>query len=167
MKTNGDLAGYGRVKGSPGGEYYQAWARYYVKFFDAYASHNISYWGLTTGNEPINGYIPFFPFNCLGFTAYSQRDFVKKDLGPILEKAGYITPTREGELAEKKDSKKTQLKLMIMDDQRYLMPLWPKVILGDSDAAKYVWGIAFHWYGNWLSPAGKISIDQSRFRIMP
>lgn len=31
MKTNGDIAGRGKLKGSPGGQYYQTWAHYYVK----------------------------------------------------------------------------------------------------------------------------------------
>ena len=36
--------------------------------------------------------------------------------------------------------------LMIMDDQRVHLPGWADTILGDPDAAKYVAGIALHWY---------------------
>lgn len=31
MKTNGDLAGRGRLKGNPGQPYYKTWAQYYVR----------------------------------------------------------------------------------------------------------------------------------------
>ncbi len=31
MKNNNDLAGKGSLKGEPGGEYYKAWAKYFVK----------------------------------------------------------------------------------------------------------------------------------------
>jgi glucosylceramidase len=62
-----------------------------------------------------------------------ERDFVKLDLGPALEKAGYD---------------KKNLKLMIHDNQRPNVYHWTDVILKDKDAAKYVSGTAFHWYAN-------------------
>lgn len=36
-------------------EYLSIWAKYYLKFFDAYKEHNISFWGVTTQNEPFDG----------------------------------------------------------------------------------------------------------------
>lgn len=39
-------------------KYYQPWADYYIDFFDAYLKENISFWGLTTGNEPATGLTP-------------------------------------------------------------------------------------------------------------
>lgn len=38
-------------------EYYQLWADYYLKFFEAYAENNVTFWALTTQNEPRTGYI--------------------------------------------------------------------------------------------------------------
>lgn len=142
MKDNGDLAGRGKLKGKSGEKYYQTWAKYYVKFLDAYKNEGIDVWGLTTGNEPINGLIPRFPFNCMAFTPAQQRDFVKNDLGPALKEAGYFTSVDD----------EASIKIMIVDDQRYTLPFYTSKILGDKDAAKYVSGIAFHWYGNWLAP---------------
>ena len=47
----------------------------------------------------------------MGFTAELQRDFIGLDLGPALHAAGY------------KD-----VQLMILDDQRLMLPAWPKTV---------------------------------------
>lgn len=36
---------------------YQPWADYFVKFLDAYKQNNISFWGITTGNEPKTAFL--------------------------------------------------------------------------------------------------------------
>lgn len=90
-------------------------------------------WGLTIENEPKAGNDSNYKFNCLGFTPELQRDFIKLDLGPILEAAGYGLNTTD---------------LMIFDDQRSNIHIWTDTILKDKDAAKYVSGTAFHWYEN-------------------
>lgn len=38
-------------------EYYQLWADYYIKFFDAYAENDVKFWALTTQNEPRTGFL--------------------------------------------------------------------------------------------------------------
>lgn len=38
-------------------EYYQLWADYFIKFFEAYAEHNVTFWATTIQNEPATGYI--------------------------------------------------------------------------------------------------------------
>uniref|UniRef100_A0A914C648 Glucosylceramidase n=1 Tax=Acrobeloides nanus TaxID=290746 RepID=A0A914C648_9BILA len=40
------------------------------------------------------------------------------------------------------------LKVMIMDTNRYMLPDFPATVLSDPDAAKYVDGIAIHWYAD-------------------
>jgi glucosylceramidase len=90
-------------------------------------------WGITIVNEPGCGNSPNYSFNCLGFTAESERDFLKMDLGPALTKAGYD---------------KNNLKIMIFDDQRPELPHAADTILKDLESAKYVSGIAFHYYNN-------------------
>lgn len=62
MKTNGEWGGISFLKQN----YYQIWANYYVKFFEEYAKHNISFWGVTTQNEPSNGLTPT-DINSIGF----------------------------------------------------------------------------------------------------
>lgn len=133
MKTNKDMSGRGTLMGKPNGTYYKTWAQYFVKFLDAYKEHNVSFWGITAQNEPTSGFVPFYPFQTMGFTAASQRDFIKFDLGPALKRAGYGPD---------------KLMLLILDDQRVFLPYWADVVLADPDAAKYVSGVAFHWYWN-------------------
>lgn len=39
-------------------EMYQVWANYLVKFLMEYNKQDISFWGITTGNEPLTAYLP-------------------------------------------------------------------------------------------------------------
>ncbi|KAH8041158.1 hypothetical protein HPB51_013818 [Rhipicephalus microplus] len=104
---------------------------HYLRFVQEYERHGVPIWGLTTQNEPTTGFVPGFRWQTLGFSAKSQRDFVKLDLGPALAEAGYGVD---------------KLQLMILDDSRLVLPHWANVVLGDPDAAKYVGGVAVHWY---------------------
>lgn len=52
MKTREVWEGYSLLKK----ENYQTWTDYAVKFFDEYAKHNVTFWGMTSGNEPSLGY---------------------------------------------------------------------------------------------------------------
>lgn len=146
MKTNNNMTGKGTIKGSPGGEYFKAWANYFVKFIKAYKDHGIDIWGLTAQNEPFDGMITGFPFQCLGWTAELQRDFIAKDLGPALDANGL-----------------GHVKLMILDDQRIFLPYWPEVVLKDPNAAKYVSGIAVHWYSDLVIPTSALDLTYAKF----
>ena len=84
---------------------------YFDRYLDAYAAQDIAFWGLTAQNEPRDGYIPNFPFNCMGWTATTQRNFISENLGPVLVDAGY-----------------GDLNLMIMDDQRNNLPHWAETV---------------------------------------
>lgn len=57
MKTNNDFKGNGTLIGPEGGKYYQAWANYYLKFFQAYKKYNLNFWALTAQNEPTDGFL--------------------------------------------------------------------------------------------------------------
>ncbi|KAH8041156.1 hypothetical protein HPB51_013816 [Rhipicephalus microplus] len=149
MKTNGELEGLGFLKGLPGGPYYKTWAKYHIRFIQEYEKQGVPIWGLTTQNEPTSGFVPFYPWQTLGFTACSQRDFITLDLGPALEHAGYGAG---------------KVKVMIFDDNRLFLPLWANLesnllvlvgkILSDHEAAKYVHGVGVHWYQNkFVGPA--------------
>lgn len=146
MKTNNNMTGRGAIKGQPGGKYHKAWANYFVKFLQAYKDQGVDIWGLTTQNEPTDGDIPGFKFQCLGWIPQTQRDFVAKDLGPALEAAGF-----------------GHVKLMIFDDQRELLPYWTEVVLSDPEAAKYVSGVAIHWYIDLLVPPSFIDKAYDQF----
>ena len=105
-----------------------AWAEYYVKFIKTYEGKGIPVWGLTVQNEPMARQ----RWESCIFTAEDERDFIKNYLGPTLRKEG---------LADKK--------IIAWDHNRDMMYQRASVILNDADAAKYVWGIGFHWYETW------------------
>ncbi|XP_044304626.1 lysosomal acid glucosylceramidase-like isoform X2 [Varanus komodoensis] len=147
MKTNGAMTGRGTLKGQPGDKYHKTWANYFIRFLDEYAKHNVTFWAITAGNEPMAGNILFYPFQCLGFSAEHQRDFIAKDLGPALANSSH-----------------KGIDLIILDDQRILLPFWAEVVLKDPVASSYVNGIGVHWYLDFLAPTDlSLLITHRRF----
>ncbi|KAK3799329.1 hypothetical protein RRG08_048836 [Elysia crispata] len=146
MKDNKNMTGKGSLLGKPGGPYYKTWANYFVRFLQEYEKQNITFWGMTAQNEPIDGLESEFPFQCMGYTPEMYRDFIKMDLGPALEKAGY-----------------GKVKLMMLDDQRLFLIEWAKVVLGDPVASKYIAGIGIHWYLDTFLPASLITDAHNLF----
>ncbi|KAG7161551.1 Lysosomal acid glucosylceramidase-like 4, partial [Homarus americanus] len=142
MKTNNDYVGYGQLLP----EMYQPWANYFVKFLDRYGEEGVNFWGVTAQNEPIDGYVPGFYFNCMGWTAEQQRLWVAENLGPTLKAHG-----------------NDDVILMILDDQRYELPRWAKKVLNDTVAAQYVNGFAVHWYGDDYAPASLLQETHDLF----
>jgi glucosylceramidase len=67
--------------------------------------------------------------SCL-YSAEQERDFVRDHLGPALHAAGL-----------------GEVRIVVWDHNRDLMVERASVIYGDPEAAKYVWGTGFHWYG--------------------
>jgi glucosylceramidase len=120
MKTNGEMNNGGSLKP----EYRDAWARYFVRYIQEYAKDGIPIWGLTVQNEPAAKQTWD---SCL-YSGEEERDFVRDHLGPTLEKAGLDT------------------KIIIWDHNRDIMYERAKAVLDDPVAAKYVWGVGFHWY---------------------
>jgi len=121
MKDNGSMLHGGKLKP----EYYDSWAQYFGKFIHAYEREGIPIWGLTVQNEPLANQT----WESCIYSAEEERDFVKNHLGPALRKAG---------LNDKK--------IVIWDHNRSLMYQRASVVLDDPEAAKYVWGVGFHWY---------------------
>jgi len=108
MKTNNAFIGYGSLKP----KYYQVWADYFVKFLSHYSDHNVSFWAVTTQNEPQDGNIPGFFFNCMGWRAEEQRDWVKDNLGPTLHSR----------------NQSRHVKIIIYDDQRATLATWTRTV---------------------------------------
>jgi glucosylceramidase len=124
MKDNNSMLRGGKLKP----EFYQPWANYFTKFIKSYEKEGIPVWGITIQNEPMANQ----KWESCIYYAEDERDFLKKYLGP--------TMAREG-LGDKK--------IIVWDHNRDLMVERANVILGDKEAAKYVWGMGFHWYEDW------------------
>lgn len=128
MKDNNSMLEGGKLKE----DFKQSWANYYVKFIKTYEAKGIPVWGLTVQNEPMAKQ----KWESCIYTAEDERDFVKKYLGPTLQKAG---------LGAKK--------LIVWDHNRDLAYQRATTILNDAAAAKFVWGVGYHWYETWTGSA--------------
>ncbi|KAF1755500.1 hypothetical protein GCK72_011950 [Caenorhabditis remanei] len=142
MKVTGRMRGGGAMRNDE--KVYKAYANYFVKFFEAYSSHSIPFWGLTIQNEPSTGADMTWRWQTMNYTAETMRDFLKDFLGPQLKGNKLTEP----------------LKVMVLDDGRGLLPGWADTIFNDTEANKYADGIAVHWYGNLYSPAVLLDITQ-------
>jgi glucosylceramidase len=121
MKDNHDMLQGGHLLP----QFFDAWANYYVKFIQAYQKEGIPIWGLTVQNEPMSKQT----WESCIYSAEDERGFLKNHLGPALARA---------KLSDKK--------VMIWDHNRNLVYQRAKEVLDDPSAAKYVWGVAYHWY---------------------
>src|SRR2546430_14774650 len=74
------------------------------------------------------------------YQATDERDFVKNYLGPAMVEQGL-----------------RGVHVMVWDHNRDLIVQRAQTILDDPAAAKYEWGIAFHWYEDW--PGGTQMYD--------
>jgi glucosylceramidase len=124
MKTNNSMLQGGKLKT----EFAQPWANYYVKFIQAYEKEGIPVWGVSLQNEPMATQ----RWESCIYTAEEERDFLKNFLGPTMHKAGYAGK-----------------KIIVWDHNRDLMVHRANVLFGDPQAAKYAWGMGFHWYEDW------------------
>jgi glucosylceramidase len=124
MKNNNDMLHGGKLRP----EFYQAWANYYAKFIKSYQKAGIPIWGISIQNEPMATQ----KWESCIYSAEEERDFLKNYLGP--------TMAREG-LSDKK--------IIAWDHNRDLVNQRATTILTDPKAARFVWGIGYHWYEPW------------------
>lgn len=124
MKDNNDILHGGKLKP----DFYQPWANYFVKFIQAYEKEGVPIWGMTIQNEPMATQT----WESCVFSATAERDFLKNNLGPTLAKEG---------LGDKK--------IVMWDHNRDLLFQRASTLLDDPEAAKYAWGVGFHWYEDW------------------
>ena len=122
MKSNGEMNHGGRLRP----ECRAAWAQCYVRFIRAYEAEGVPVWGVSVQNEPA----ALQRWDSCLYTAEEERDFVRDHLGPALHDAGLA-----------------RIKIVVWDHNRDVMVERASVIYSDAEAAKYVWGTGFHWYG--------------------
>lgn len=124
MKDNNNMLRGGKLLPA----YYDAWANYFPKFIEAYEKEGIPIWGISVQNETMARQT----WESCIYTAEEERDFLKYHLGPVMAKNG---------MSDKK--------IVVWDHNRDLINQRANVIFEDSVAAKYAWGIGFHWYETW------------------
>jgi glucosylceramidase len=119
MKTNDSLKG-GHLKP----EYYDAFARYFVKYIEGMKAAGIDIGAITVENEPLN------PKNTPSMAMFAPEEdtFIANSLGPAFRKAGIRTGIQ-------------------VYDHNPDVPSYPLSILADPAANQYVEGTAFHLYG--------------------
>jgi len=127
MKDNNSFIG-----GSLQTQYYSVYAQYFVKYIQALEKENIPVWGLTLQNEPMANQT----WESCYFSAEDERDYIRDYLGPTLEKSGM-----------------SGKKLICWDHNRDQIYQQASTILNDKEAAKYIWGIGYHWYETWTGSA--------------
>lgn len=128
MKTNNSFKG-----GSLKPVYFEAYAKYFVKYIQEMKAEGIAVDAITIQNEPLH------PGNnpSMYMTAADQADFIKKSLGPAFETAGIKT------------------KIIIYDHNADRTD-YPLQILDDPQAAQYVNGSAFHLYAGSIEDLSKV-----------
>ena len=101
-------------------KYMASYAKYFVKFVQAYQALNIPIWAVTAQNEAVGGWF-------MNVSQDHESDFIGAYLGPALASAGL-----------------GQVKIFAMDDQ------WSEASYGQrvytDDAHPYTTGIAYHGY---------------------
>lgn len=122
MKSNGEMNNGGRLRP----ECRAAWAQCYVRFIRAYEAEGVPVWAVSVQNEPAATQ----RWDSCVYSAEEERDFVRDHLGPALHGAGL-----------------GHIKIVVWDHNRDLLVERASVMYGDAEAARYVWGTGFHWYG--------------------
>lgn len=119
MKTSGSMVG-----GTLNTADYQAYANYLVKFLQAYQANGVPVSLLTAQNEP-----EYSPSNYPGstLTASQEATLIGSYLGPAIKAAGLSTK-------------------ILAYDHNWDDTSYPETILGNSTAAQYVSGVAWHCY---------------------
>lgn len=132
MKTSGDVRG-GALKR----EYYEVYAKYFVKYVQEMAKEGINIDAVTIQNEPLNSRnTPSMPWYW-----QEHNEFVRDHLGPAF---------CEARLATK----------IVIFDHNCDRPDYPLAILSDPETSRYVDGSAFHNYRGYLS--GMSTVQMAR-----
>jgi glucosylceramidase len=128
MKDNGSTIG-----GNLQTQYYNVYAKYFVKYIQQMHTEGITIDAVTPQNEPLN------PGNnpSLAMTADEETSFIKNNLGPAFQSAGLITK-------------------IIAYDHNCDRPDYPLAVLNDPAANAFVDGSAFHLYAGNISALSQV-----------
>jgi glucosylceramidase len=128
MKNNKSSIG-----GSLLSQYYNSYAKYFVKYIQGMKDEGISIDAITVQNEPLH------PGNnpSMYMLAVDQAAFIKGSLGPAFQNAGIKT------------------KIIIYDHNADRID-YPLAVLSDSAAGSYIDGSAFHLYGGQINNLSQV-----------
>jgi glucosylceramidase len=107
-------------------EHYGTFARYFVRYLEAYRDEGIPIWAISPVNEPGGN---SGNWESMEMSPEEQRDFIRV-LGPTLREAGFDT------------------RVLIFDQNRLEMAEFTETIFNDPEAAPYAFGTAVHWYNS-------------------
>lgn len=119
MKTSGRL-GTGSLKP----ECYPVFAKYLLKFIQAYEAEGVPMYAITVQNEPR---MSDKDYPTMLWTGEEERDFIRDHLGPLFKQNNVNT-------------------LIWCWDHNWNLLNFPRAILSDPQAAQYVDGTGFHLY---------------------
>jgi len=120
MKTNNNMNFGGKLLP----EHRLTWANYFVKYLDHMKDRGVDFWAVSVQNEPAATQV----WDSCIYSAEEERDFLKNYLGPVLEASNH------------------DIKVLVWDHNRDIIVERAATILLDKDAARYVFGVAMHWY---------------------
>lgn len=123
MKTTGKWSGDGRLREDCGA----AWALHFAKFVKALAAVDIPTWAVSVQNEPEAAQ----RWESCIYSGLEEKNFVRDHLGPTLAKQGL-----------------GDVKIIIWDHNRDGMLERAAIAYSDPKAEQYIWGCAYHWYGD-------------------
>jgi glucosylceramidase len=123
MKDNNSSKG-----GSLQAQYYNAYAKYFVKYIKQMQAKGIMIDAVTVQNEPQHG----GNNPSLVMSALQQANFIKNELGPAFKSAGINTK-------------------IIIWDHNCDNATYPLTVLNDAAAKQYIDGTAFHLYAGDIS----------------
>jgi glucosylceramidase len=129
MKTSGSMVG-GKLRT----DCYDVYARYLIKYLEAYKKEGITIHTISVQNEPEYGTAAY---SCMDMTAEEQKVFIRDYFGPRLAASGLVTK-------------------IILFDHNCDNPDYPISILNDSVARKYADGSGFHLYKGEISALCKV-----------
>ena len=118
-------------------EYYDAFARYLIRFIETYEAEGVPIHAITMQNEPGVG-VKTYP-SCF-WNGEMQRDFIKNNMGPALRESGLDTQ-------------------LWCFDHNFNNTAFPRTVLEDPEAAQYVDGTAFHHYEGQVGAMGEFAAE--------
>jgi len=106
--------------------YYDTWARFFVKYAQAYERQGIPIWAFTVENEPLGNDANW---ESMHYTPEEMASFVKNYLGPTFQ---------QNDIASH---------VLVYDQNRgEELEEWADVLLRDTTLLPYIYGTAVHWY---------------------